>query len=136
MPVDIDQRASAVARIDGSVGLYVDIRLRGIDLPPGGADHAHADRILQTHGAAESEDHLPLLQIVGIGQLKGGQIAGVNFQDSEVGQAIHAYQLRFHGAVHGSLRLVRILLVQALQSDVNLPGAFDHVRVGDDVAVR
>ncbi len=67
-----------------------------IDLPRRRADHAHADRVLQPHRAAEGEDHLPLLQVVGVGELQGGQALDVDLQHRQVGQPVHADQLGFH----------------------------------------
>ena len=46
--IHIHQRASAVAGIDGSIGLKIRQRLGGVGLPRERADHAHGDGILQT----------------------------------------------------------------------------------------
>ena len=56
--VHIDQRATAVAGVDGSVGLNVGERFGGIGLAGDGADHAHGDGVLQALGTADGEDEL------------------------------------------------------------------------------
>ena len=46
--VEIDQCATTVSGIDWCICLYVNHPLVGIQLAPGGTDHTHGDRILQS----------------------------------------------------------------------------------------
>src|SRR5579864_1187971 len=57
--IHIHQRASAVAGIDGSVGLQIGERLRGIRLAGERADDSHRHGILQTFWTADGEYELP-----------------------------------------------------------------------------
>src|SRR4051812_49368523 len=56
----VNQRAAAVAGIDGGVGLDIGERAVLADLARGGADHAHRDGVLQAERAAERENNVAL----------------------------------------------------------------------------
>ena len=59
--VHVHQRPTAVARIDGCVGLDVDHGLVGIGLACDGTHHAHSDRALQSFGTSDRQDQLALV---------------------------------------------------------------------------
>ena len=92
--MDIDQRATAVARIDRRVVLAVDHGRIVFELASHGADHAHADRVGEAEGAANGEDELPLEQLVRIGEGQGRQVLLVDLQHGQVGLEIDTEELR------------------------------------------
>jgi hypothetical protein len=75
----IDERAAAVAGIDGSIGLNVDERTVGVGLPRDGTDHAHGNGVLQALGTAHGEDQFALMHGPVRAERKCGQVRGVDF---------------------------------------------------------
>src|SRR4051794_22124062 len=61
--VHVNQRTTAVSGIDGSIGLDVDHGSSRVDLAGHGANHAHADGIIEAERTAEREHQLSLLQV-------------------------------------------------------------------------
>src|SRR5207237_8102835 len=59
--IQIHQRPAAVARGDGSAGLYVDHRVVGVWLTPHRTYDTHGDVILQTLGTADRDHQLSCL---------------------------------------------------------------------------
>ena len=96
--VHIDQRASAVAGIDGSVGLQVGERLGGIGLAGERTDHAHGDRILQTFRTADGEHELADAGALRADQRKRGQIGFIDFEQGEIGFLVLADQAGLENA--------------------------------------
>jgi hypothetical protein len=82
--VHIDQRASAVAGINRSVGLQINERLGGIRLAGERADHPHGDRILQTFRTADGEDELAYAGSLLAEKGESRQIGIINFQQCEI----------------------------------------------------
>src|SRR5205823_8247583 len=52
----VDERAAAVAEIDGRVGLNVAVEARVEELPADVADHADGDAVLVAQGIADRDD--------------------------------------------------------------------------------
>src|SRR6185503_7452861 len=67
--IHVDERASAVARIDRRVGLDVDHRIIGLELSGHGADDTEAHRAVQPHRAAEGEHELTRTDILGVSEV-------------------------------------------------------------------
>ena len=133
--VHIDQRASAVAGIDGSIGLQVSERLGGIGLAGECADHAHGDRILQPFGTADGEHELPDMRALAE-QRKGRQIGLVNFEQREIGVFMLADESRLENAALPDRHLAGGVAHGQRQRDANALCALNHVRVRHDVAAR
>ena len=138
-PFGVDERAAAVARVDRRVGLHVDHRIFGLELPCHGAHDAHRDRVLEPERAAEREHELALPQRVRIAERQAP--AGPSRRPSaRPGRSprsmptICAPTSRPRDLQNRLLRPIRAAC--RWQRHLNRGGAFDHVRVGDDVAVR
>ncbi len=136
--VHVDQRASAVARIDGRVGLDVDHRIVGLELSRDGADDAEAHRAVQPHRAAEGEHQLTRTDLLRVGEVERRQPLLRHLDDGEIGLVVHGHHLRGH-EVGSRLqhRVVRRVVGAWRRRNLHLDPsrALDHVRVGDDVAV-
>ena len=81
----------------GRVGLDVDHRVFGRQLPRHGADDAHRDRRLQPQRAAERQHELPGAQRIGIAERQRRQAARVDLHDRDVGLVIDRHDLRADG---------------------------------------
>jgi hypothetical protein len=68
VPLGIHQRASAIAWIDGGVGLDVHHHVVGMERAGDRTDHAHTDRAFQTERAAESHHQFALMNAVGVAE--------------------------------------------------------------------
>src|SRR5436305_1333472 len=90
MPFRVNQWASAIAWIDWRIGLNVDHRIIGLDLPRDCADDTHADRIIQPKRIPERKHDLPLLQFVGVAKHKIRQVSLINFYECQITLTIHA----------------------------------------------
>src|SRR5258708_10927852 len=82
--VHVDQRAAAVARVDGSVSLNVGDRFGGVGLAGERADHAHSDGILQAFGTADGEDELSHMRALRADEGKSRQFGLVNLEQREI----------------------------------------------------
>ena len=134
--VGVDERAAAVAGIDGGVGLDVDHRVVGIGLAEDGADEAHADGVFEAFGTAEGEDELAFLDFFVAADLESRKVGRFDFEDGEIDELAEAddtsgkdFAARFKRGCR--LRAGRF----RSEDDANAFGAFDDVIVGDDVAV-
>src|SRR5699024_9079444 len=123
-PVGVEQAAAGVARADGRAGLHQGHLVafhRDVTVQSG--DDAVGDGAAQgAHGVAHGDDHFAHLHAVGIAQHSGGQAGGVDLQQGDVALLVAAH----HGGGVGGV---------VMQGHGDLPGAFHHVVVGDDVAV-
>ena len=127
LTVLVDQRAARVARVDGRVGLDQghDAVVDG-HIAVDGRDAAAGDRVGELHaaGRADGIGIFAGLQLVGIAELRGGQLAlGRDLDDREVGLLIRADDLG-------------IQLGAVAQLDGHALRAVHHMVVGDDIAVR
>ena len=134
--VHIHQRATAVAGIDGCVGLNVGERLGGIGLAGERADHAHGDGILQAFGTADGEDELSDVRALRADERKSRQVGLVDFEEREIGFLVLADEARFENAALADRHLAGGVAHGQRQGDANPLRAFDHVGVGHDVAGR
>ena len=131
--VHIDQRAAAVAGVDGSVGLNVGEGLFGIGLAGDGADHAHGDGVLQAFGTADGEDQLTDARTLRE-QGKRGKIFFVDLEEGEIRFFVGTDEAGLEDAAfpdgHGAAGIAG-----QGQSDADALRAFDDVGVGHDVTI-
>ncbi len=131
--VHIHQRASAIAGVDGCIGLNIGEGLAGVGLARERTDHPHGDRVLQTFGTSDGEDQLPHMGTLLGQELKSGQIRPVNLEQRKIGFLVLAYEVslqnpafaHWHGRVAHGQR----------QGDANALRTGNNVGVGHDVAV-
>jgi hypothetical protein len=131
--VHIDQRAAAVAGVDGSVGLDVGERLARIGLASHGADHSHGDRILEAFGTADGEDELANTRALGK-QGKRGKVFFVDLEQGEVGFFVNSDEARFEDVALAYGDSPAGIARQG-QRHTDALCTFDDVSVGDDVAI-
>jgi hypothetical protein len=77
--IDINERPTAVAGINGRIGLDINHRAVGIGLARDGADDSHGHGVTQTLRASEREDHLSLPQVRVSAKGKRRQAGRFNF---------------------------------------------------------
>src|SRR5207248_647921 len=109
---------AAVARFDGNGEL--DHR-PAVDLLPAGDDAAD-DAVLQPARVAQGDDALAVLELVGVAQVQGDEVLGVDLDQGQV-----------EGAVGGVDAGDGVFLLAELHAD--RPGLADDVQVGGDDAV-
>ncbi len=134
--VHVDERASAVAGVDGSVGLKISERLGRIGLAGQRADYTHGDGILQSFGAADGEDELTDAGSLLADERERGEIGLVNFEQSEIGVFVLADEFGFEDAALADWHLSGGVAHGQGQGDANALCAFDDVGVGHDISVR
>src|SRR5207247_8133654 len=105
LAVDVDERTTAVPRVDGRICLDVHERTVGLCLPRDSADHAHGHGILETVWAAEREHELTLVKRVGVGDGEGRKPGYVNRKQSQIDLRSNPDQSRLHDARTGARRL-------------------------------
>ena len=122
----VDQRPAGVALVDGGIGLdqvFDLVALAGIDRAPGGADHAHGDRVLEiAQRRADGDDRLTRVERVRIAQRRHGRAPAVRLEHRQVGVNIRADQLACCWLP--SARMIG-----------QIGGAFHHVVVGQHIAL-
>jgi hypothetical protein len=124
--VDIEQRASAIAAVDGGVGLEEALQLMVAlaEVPALSADDAGGHGLVESEGRADGDRPVADFNGVGVADVDRRELlAGVDLQDCEIQLGVGADQLG------GVLRLV------AGQRHLNADGVLDDVVVGQDVAV-
>ena len=122
-PLQVEERAAAVAGVDRGVGLDEVVVGAGADGAVLGADDAHRDGVAEAERVADGDDVLADAQRVARAERGGGQVLGaVELEHREVEPLVAAHDLGVELALVGEL-------------DLHLVGAFDDVRVGDDVAL-
>ena len=124
LPIAVEQAAAGVAGVDGRVGLQQGhgLIIDG-DFPAQGADDAAGDGAAQlAQGVADGNGGFAHDQVVGAAQHRGGQAAGLDFENGQVGIGIGAHQIGGVG-----------LTVPGAHGDAVRAG--DNVIVGDDIAV-
>ena len=133
----IDQRAAAVARIDGRVGLDVDHRVFRRQLARDGADDAERDRRVEAERAAEREHQLARPQRVGVAEGERRQRLGLDLDHRQIGLVIDRDDLRADRAAAPAEDGASGLAARRRkrQLDLDARRVLDHVRVGHDVAV-
>jgi len=122
LTLEVEQRTAGVARVDGHVGLdegHIAFVGQAATL---GADDTGGDRVIEAEGRTDGQDPFTDLELIGIAQLEGGQVLGVDFQQGHVGTGIRADQL---GGV----------ITAVGQPYQDLVGIGDHMVVGQDVAI-
>ena len=96
--MEVDQRASRVALVDGGIGLH-EIRqgsaARADDGAPESAHDADGDgrRALQAEGVAHGDDPVAHLERPGSRERQGRQVCGVNLQHRDVARLVPADDL-------------------------------------------
>src|SRR5688572_15004699 len=118
----VEQRPARVARVDRHVGLDERHEVLLRQRAPLGADDAGGDRVLEAERRADRHHPLAHLQLGRVAELHRRQPARVDLDHCDVGAAV--------GADHLGLELALVG-----EAHVDLVGAVDHVRVGEDVAV-
>ena len=121
-PVQVEERAAAVAGVDRGVGLDEVVVGPGADGAILGADDAHRDRVAEAEGVADGDDVLADAQLLARAERRSGQIFGtLELEHREIEPLVAAHDLR----------------VENSRSSASLTftcvGVFDDVRVGDDV---
>src|ERR1019366_4636824 len=123
----VHQRTARVAGIDGSVGLDERLKLPvGNDIAALGGDDTGGDRLIETEWASHRKHPVADRHAVRIAQLRGGQrLLGINLDDREIGFLVNPD----HDGVVGNGRGI------VHELDADSVGFFDHVIVGNDVAL-
>ncbi len=122
-PVEVDQRAARVARVDRRVGLdEVLVALRVDARAPERADDAGGDGVAEAEWIADRDDEIADFGAIAVRDLDVHEVRCLHLEHSHVGARILADHLGGERAV-----------VEQLHRD--LRGVLDHVRIGDDVAV-
>ena len=121
-PVDIDKRASGVARIDRGAGLEELVGLLAGRAPPFGADDSLRHGLLKAEGVADGEDHLADPYVLRVAEGDRGQSLGIDLEHGNVGALVCSGKARREGT-------------SVVELDGDLGGAGDHVPVGDDVTL-
>src|SRR6185312_1301580 len=125
LTANIQQRAAAVAGIDGGVGLQEMLELlRSGQIAAGGADNAGGDGGLEAKGRSDSNGPISHHNAIGVADLHRVQRAlGIDLQYGKIGFGIVTDDLR------------AILFILAVQLHANTVSLFDDVIVGQDIAV-
>ena len=120
--------------IDGRVGLDVDVGLLGSICRDGSADHAHADRILQSHADCRKRT-----QPVPASDRWSRPVAARASPVISIFSTARSVSWSMPTSLASMPRRIFVLgrrrFVESLQAHANLARALDHVRVGHDVAV-
>ena len=114
----IDERAAAVAGIDGGVGLDEVVVRAFTDHAAGRTDDTGGDRLLEPERIADGHDRLAHLKRLPAAERDHGEV----LQQREIGLRVASLDLRGELAAVGHLHL-------------DLGGPVDHVVIGDDGAV-
>ncbi len=89
----VHQWTAAAPRVDRRVGLDVDHRVVGLELPSHRAHHAHRHRVVETERAAEREHQLPGAQPIGVADRERRQRRAAHLEQRQVGLLVHAGDL-------------------------------------------
>ena len=119
----IDQRPAGVAGVDGRVGL--DEIFKGVDAQMGatqGADDARGHGLTDTKRVADGQHHIAHLQVLGLAQHDDRQFVELDLEQGQVGVRVCADDLGCSASTVG-------------QGDFDVVGVFDHMVVGEDVAL-
>ena len=121
---EVEQGATAVAGVDGGVGLdqVGEHAALAADGAAQGRDHARGDGVVEAEGVADGDDGLAGHEVGGIAQGHGGQVMGA--LDLQHGQV----EVRFRALDHGGE------LAAVLQVDHDLVATGDDVGVGQHQA--
>jgi len=129
--VHVEQRASGIAGIDGSIRLEEVLELAcnaGLDGAVFGGDDAGGDSLSEGKGAADGFNPVPNLGLIGISHFYGWERGtAVDFDDREIRSFVGADD------AGGTAEILRVRIAGKLDED--LVGFFDHVVIGDDVAL-
>src|SRR5581483_4457511 len=125
---DVDQRPSAVARVDQRIGLN-EILVHGHSFERVnhgaslGTDVAKGHAIIEPEGRADGDGKLADLRLAGIGQYGCRQVLRINLDDRNV-------RLWIHPADRG------FVLFAILEPNPNCFRVFDDMTVGENVTIR
>ena len=121
---EVEQGATAVAGVDGGVGLdqVGEHAALAADGAAQGRDHARGDGVVEAEGVADGDDGLAGHEVGGIAQGHGGQVMGA--LDLQHGQV----EVRLRALDHGGE------LAAVLQMDHDLVATGDDVGVGQHQA--
>ena len=121
LPVEVDQRTAAVARIDGGIGLDEILVIGQSHLGAlFRADNALGHGLFQSTGISDGDHGFPHFDRVRIAQFGQGQVLGVDLQHRQVRRRIGADQFC-------------LVFLAILQLDDDPVRIFDNVVVGEDV---
>ena len=120
--LQIEQRATGIARIDRHIGLQEGNVIGARQHPALGADDADRDRVAETIGRTDGQRPTADLSLCRIADAHGRQAAGVDFEQGDIGHRIETDQPGPEFAAVGQL-------------DADLATTFDHMGIGQDVAV-
>ena len=125
LSLHVDQGTTAVARIDGRIRLDEALELLNVAanvFTALGADDACRHGMIQVEGTSNGENPIADLHGVGVAHLCDGQVvADINFDDSQIGLAVAADQLR-------------LMLGFVVKPNHDLGGLVDNMMVGHNVA--
>jgi len=135
LPSDVDQSASAVAGVDGCVGLDVGDGVVVAHLPGGSADHAHRHRVFQTQWTADRQNDVPLLEGIRIAERQRLQTAAFHLDEGKVCFRIDANDARVDRRCAAPSRWRR-LAGRRTEHNLYADGSANDVGVGHDVPIR
>ena len=108
--IGVDQRSTAIARVDRGIGLNEIVIGTGADHPPFGADDARGDGMFQTERIADRHHPIANVQLARVAKLGEGQIAAgaTDLDQGQVGAIVLADQARFILALIGQFYFDRV----------------------------
>ena len=125
--VEIDERTSAVARIDRRIGLQIVLVNRaGQIAPPFRADHSHRQRVIQFERRADAADEFAHPRFLAVAPRHRRKSARLRFQHRQISLLVDAHHFE---------RKLRAVLPPRHHAFLRI-GALDDVRVGQNVTVR
>src|SRR3984957_12885295 len=138
--VGIYERTSAIAGVDGGVGLNVDEGTVGIGLARDRTHNSHGPGVLKPLGTAHGEDQLSLMPRAAAAERQGGKSGlirlHVDLQDSEIRLFMKADEPCINDVLLADGRdLIGEIDGRQGKRNADALGSLDNVRVGDDVAV-
>ena len=125
--LDVQQRAAAVAGVDGGIRLQEVVKGAGVYIAVLGRKNTRRHRVVEPKGVADGQQPLAYPQFVRIAERKVGQgLFGFNFQQGEVGFFICANQLGRDGFAFA------IALIKGHTDNIRIG---NHMIVGNNIAV-
>src|ERR1700730_3899746 len=130
--LQIDQRASRIARIDRGVGLDEILIAFDAGAAPERADDPRGHGLAEAERIADREDKIADLQAIGVADRNSGQTTAGDLQQGNVGIGIAADQFRFEMAIvlGRDLDAVRVLDDVGIRHHITLGRIDDDARAG------
>ena len=108
LAAQVAQRATAVAGIDGRVGLQKILKADRVVaqfkiVPPAGTDDAERDRMAEAEGAADGKHEVADLHAIAVADRRGDQIGRLDGQHADVGRFVLQHPLRMQSPAVGQI---------------------------------